>query len=208
MIEVINFPNIGFLKVNLTNEQVDPIRKEVQEIEQDFQSATEANSYLVGNIRKEYKIVQNRQYLEDLLKKYVQEYEDNFKYIRRYDLLSENRPLTINHAWVNFQEKYEFNPVHDHSGLFSFVIWLKIPYSIENERKFSPGYRSRSPLAGHFCFYYTNSLGNICQYNIPADQTFENTLLLFPAKMQHEVYPFYTIDDYRISISGNIVFQV
>jgi hypothetical protein len=208
MTEVINFPNIGFLKINLSNEQVEPIRKEIQHIKKNFQSATKANNYLAGNILREYKIVESQEYLENLLKDYVQEYENNFRYLRQCDLLSDNRPLILNHAWVNFQEKYEFNPIHDHSGVFSFVIWIRIPYSIEEEKQFSPGYQSRFPLAGHFCFYYTNSLGNICHYDIPADQTFENTLLLFPAKMQHGVHPFYTTNEYRVSVSGNIVFQV
>jgi hypothetical protein len=208
MIEVINFPNLGFLKVSLSDAQVDPIRKEIQKIEKNFQSAVTANSFLVGNIQKEYRIIENQKYLEDLLKDYVLEYENNFKYLRHCDLLSDDRPLTLNHAWVNFQEKHEFNPTHDHSGLFSFVIWIKIPYSISNERKYSPGSQSRSPVSGHFCFYYTNSLGKICQYDIPADQEFENTLLLFPAKMQHGVYPFYTSNEYRISVSGNILFRV
>jgi len=30
-------------------------------------------------------------------------------------------------------------------------------------------------------------------------------MLIFPARMTHCVYPFYTSQDYRISISGNVV---
>jgi hypothetical protein len=29
-------------------------------------------------------------------------------------------------------------------------------------------------------------------------------MILFPAKMMHTVYPFYSSDDFRISISGNL----
>ena len=32
----------------------------------------------------------------------------------------------------------------------------------------------------------------------------EGTMLFFPAKLQHCVYPFYNCDEDRISISGNI----
>ena len=35
-----------------------------------------------------------------------------------------------------------------------------------------------------------------------ADQ--ERVMLVFPAALQHAVYPFYTSDDYRISVSGNV----
>ena len=30
--------------------------------------------------------------------------------------------------WVNFQKKGEFQPIHNHYGLMSFVIWMDIPY--------------------------------------------------------------------------------
>jgi hypothetical protein len=32
-------------------------------------------------------------------------------------------------------------------------------------------------------------------------------MMLFPSKLKHGVNPFYTSDDYRISISGNIRIQ-
>ena len=41
----------------------------------------------------------------------------------------------MNRLWVNYQKKYEFNPLHDHSGMFSFVIWMKIPYEHDNEKE-------------------------------------------------------------------------
>ena len=36
-------------------------------------------------------------------------------------------PCCLDTLWVNFQKENEFNPPHNHSGLFSFVIWVKIP---------------------------------------------------------------------------------
>jgi hypothetical protein len=92
--------------------------------------------------------------------------------------------------------------------VFSFVIWAKIPYNLKNETALSPGVNSAQPLAGHFAFYYTNSLGNLCHFAIPADETMENMLLIFPSKLNHSVYPFYSSEDFRISVSGNVVFQV
>jgi hypothetical protein len=37
--------------------------------------------------------------------------------------------------WVNFQKKGEFQPIHNHSGMFSFVIWMDIPYHSKDEAK-------------------------------------------------------------------------
>ena len=39
---------------------------------------------------------------------------------------------------------------------------------------------------------------------ITLDHTYEGTILIFPAWLQHMVTPFYTSDDYRISVSGNL----
>ena len=36
------------------------------------------------------------------------------------------------------------------------------------------------------------------------DKSWEGVMILFPADTAHQVYPFYTSDDYRISISGNL----
>lgn len=208
MIEHIDFTNIGFLKVNLSENQLKPVKDEINEIANDFSNALEANKFLVGNINKEFALLQCKDYLNYLLTDYIKEYEDKFQSLRRYAANSENRPLKLNNVWVNFQEKYEFNPVHNHSGVFSFVIWIKIPFYIKEELKQAPGNRGKSPLPGHFCFYYTNILGDICQYDLPIDKTWENTMVLFPAALCHSVHPFYTSDDYRISVSGNFVFNL
>jgi len=36
----------------------------------------------------------------------------------------------------------------------------------------------------------------------------EGEMILFPAKLNHLVYPFYTSSGIRISISGNIIYDV
>ena len=35
--------------------------------------------------------------------------------------------LYLHDLWVNYQYKHEFNPYHFHGGMYSFVIWMKIP---------------------------------------------------------------------------------
>ena len=41
----------------------------------------------------------------------------------------------LNGLWVNFQKKCEFQPIHNHTGQFSFVIWMDIPYHWKDEAK-------------------------------------------------------------------------
>ena len=33
----------------------------------------------------------------------------------------------LSNFWVNFQHQHEFNPAHNHTGIYSFVVWLQIP---------------------------------------------------------------------------------
>jgi hypothetical protein len=87
------------------------------------------------------------------------------------------------------------------------VIWHKVPYKIEDERARFPHMKQDEIRAGHFAFLTTNELGQIMSIEIPADKTWEGKMALFPANLNHLVYPFYTSDDYRISISGNVGFQ-
>jgi hypothetical protein len=78
---------------------------------------------------------------------------------------------------------------------------------MEDELKASPGALANPNLAGHFAFHFTDTLGDIRTYSIPADKTQENSILLFPARMKHSVFPFYSSDDYRITVSGNFAIK-
>jgi hypothetical protein len=33
-------------------------------------------------------------------------------------------------------------------------------------------------------------------------------MAMFPSSLNHEVYPFYTSDDFRITIAGNIMLEI
>lgn len=198
------FDNFGYLKKKLTDRELAPIWNEVIQIQKNFTNSPRSNNILAGNIEKEYELLECKSYMQELLFTYITQYDEKFNFFSR---LSICRPIVIDRLWVNFQEKYEFNPFHDHAGLLSFVIWLQIPYTIENENKFSPGRNSNKPRAGQFEFHYNTIVGEIASYHVPTEKSEENTLLLFPSKLPHSVYPFYTSDDYRISVSGNFQFM-
>ena len=41
--------------------------------------------------------------------------------------LKNEHPYYLREMWVNYQKQHEFNPLHYHSGIYSFVVWMKIP---------------------------------------------------------------------------------
>ena len=107
----------------------------------------------------------------------------------------------LQRLWVNFQSKYDFNPLHIHSGLFSFVIWVQVPYDLEEERK---RYKTNGNETAAFMFQYNTALGGLDTEYLYIDKTWEWKIAFFPARLNHGVNPFYTSDDHRISISGNL----
>ena len=114
--------------------------------------------------------------------------------------------LRLRDLWVNFQKKHDFNPVHNHRGAISFVIWMKIPYKREDEANTARTKGiAEGCLSGCFQFLFTSMLGQIIKHNYYLDPSYEGTILIFPSQFNHAVYPFYTSDEERISISGNIL---
>ena len=125
-----------------------------------------------------------------------------------FTILTEDAPYCVDPFWVNFQKENEFNPMHSHSGIWSFVIFVKIPTDWREQHALPFSANSNGPKASDFEFYYSTMLGQMGKTTFPLDKESEGTMLFFPASMVHTVYPFYNCDKERISISGNIRFDI
>ena len=167
------------------------------------------NNTLVGHIKEEYEMEDitesfNKFILRDCLATPQME-----RHFRGMSYLNEHRPVFISDMWVNFQKKYEFNPPHDHSGLFSFVVFINIPYDLKEEENYFGEVRKKDSdqVQNHtskFAFLNTDHSGAVSCDPMDVDKSFEGKMLLFPAKQIHQVFPFFTSDDYRITVSGNM----
>jgi|TARA_R100000030_G_C3237676_1_gene119877 hypothetical protein len=185
------------------------ITKSLDEIIQKKHEAR-ANKDLAGNIQNEFFINDGKgiiwPMLDVLIKQYFEKYPE---YLGRISGMQNKKEfvLGLHNMWANYQSKHEFNPVHIHDGLFSFVIWHKVPYLMKDEKARFPHMKDSEIRAAHFVFMMSDQLGRIQSHCIPVDKEWEGKMALFPASLNHQVYPFYTSDEYRISISGNIGFQ-
>jgi hypothetical protein len=195
-----NFPNVGFMGCDLSDDEFLPILEEALEIQENFSQAQPMNDTLIGHIKHEYLIKKTHVLIETLAIQMSSRYQIVYPSFK----IPEKSKLSMDDVWINFQKKHEFNPLHNHSGDFSFVIYVKIPYTIEEEKKYTSHVPEHFRVPGSFLFHYTDALGQIAPWCIPTDQSYERRMILFPAKMMHTVYPFYSSDDYRISISGNL----
>ncbi len=202
------FPNLGYMIEDVPLHIFAEIKKEVRKIQNNFDQYPSAANLLTGNIEKEFTLTECVPAVEAYVLSLVKQYDDYFEYTPSVNSLDANVPMKLNNLWVNFQKKTEFNPNHNHTGVFSFVIWMKIPYNLKEELESAPGRYSNSNVASTFQFVYSDVLGNHRTKDFYLDKNSEGKILLFPNKMIHCVYPFYTSDNYRISVSGNISLKV
>ena len=84
---------------------------------------------------------------------------------------------------------------------------MKIPYDWR-EQHILPHVKGGKPTAGDFVFQYIDVLGHISSFNYLLDPNCEGTMLFFPAEINHMVYPFYNCEEERITVSGNIIYDI
>lgn len=172
------------------------------------------NSTLSGQISEEYKInIIDRDVVNFLEKGALEFYNENLRKERQIDthLIDENGnnlnnlnyDIKLDGIWLNKQKKYEYNPIHEHSGVVSFVCWVQIPYNLEDELTFDNCKNANLQTNSLFEFVYTDITGKVATQDLLVDKSWEGTCIFFDSKTLHHVNPFYTSDEYRISISGN-----
>ncbi len=209
-----SFTNIGVVESTLPEDIFQLLKTSIDNLTEDAETY---NTRLVGHIREEYSL----DHINDKLSGYIIGVANAWSaahpgYIAGFEEAHKNNnnyELQLTSLWVNKQKKYEFNPLHTHPSVLSFVIWIKIPYSLEDEINYFPPVSGKDSDRGNvhtskFCFVYVDTLGRIKQVPIPVDSSYEGTIMMFPSALNHIVYPFYTSDEYRISVSGNIRIKI
>ena len=164
-----------------------------------------ANSKLIGHIKEEYVMDFPPDNIINMILSLIDKRFD--KYLENFKMLTRDVPIVLSKLWCNFQKKYEFNPPHDHAGIFSFVVFIKIPYSFKKEMKCFD-MEDRNNYTSKFTFHTINRFGRLEFLKLDVDKSFEGKIIFFPATQMHQVFPFYTSDDYRITVSGNMSLKV
>ena len=125
--------------------------------------------------------------------------------------IEKTKPLpefVMSAIWVNYQKQYEFNPIHKHTGLYSFVVFMKIPTHWKEQHELPISANSNSPVASDFQFvFYNEHHPDHITHTIPLGPEDAGKVLFFPSNLHHQVYPFYGTEEERITISGNIDFK-
>ena len=198
-IKSINPINLGWLQSQLDKKEMDYLWQLVEE------RGKQMKSRLAGNINSTYSIFdKDNWFLINVLSQLGMEYENRFANLGKKIPTTCKHSYCLSNMWVNYQKQYEFNPIHDHQGIYSFVIWMKIPTEFKDQIEFSIAENSNTNVISNFCFIYQNIIGDMQQFVYEMSKEVEGTILFFPSQLGHIVYPFYGCEEDRISISGNI----
>ena len=199
---VSHFDNVGYFKKQLSSESMERLNEYIKNKKGSW------SHQLVGHIDSSFLLQDTDDwFFKKELMPSIQEYRSGTRVDAHIipSILNKNCQFKLDTMWVNFQKKHEFNPFHTHNGVFSFVVWVKIPAHFSEEIALPFVSQSNSTFPNTFSLYYTNSAGRIINEDYHLSPEDEGTMLLFSSEKPHQVYPFYTSDDTRISISGNIV---
>jgi hypothetical protein len=156
-------------------------------------------------VAKHFYVKENAEELKHFVYDMFYFYEKNFNYLATCRMLSHPTNCIPTKPWINIQERGEYIPNHTHDGIMTYAIWIKIPYDINNEIDHSNKNNNQSTSC--FEFTYPSIIGSQINKKIHLNKEWEGKILMFPSALQHCVYPFYTSDENRISISGMITFD-
>ena len=118
--------------------------------------------------------------------------------------------MTLDSIWSNIQEAREYNPIHQHTGNFSFVIYtrndledLSVEEIQDNEYDNKVvDYDNQKPLAGMIELFYGE--GNWMNWTSFTHIPKRGDILIFPSWLRHTVYAHYEAGKIRISVAGNV----
>lgn len=169
---------------------------------------------------------QQTQYSDELLKPYLDAYMEHllinrlWKSQKELEEMYECVELHVTNIWANRMRAYEYNPIHNHGGNISFVIYTDVPEQIRDEKNIT-----QSNAHGSIQFVYqTDSKIPQVLYERKlsvlekAGSLLEPTetlthlpltgeMFMFPSYLRHWVMHF-TSDVVRESVAGNASFFI
>ena len=173
-------PNYGFLIDKVPQNVMDELKVQIDKMQNSgFKNETSYIPQLVGEIENEYKLNPGPNlvnYLKNCNKVFDQQLGFYPTYFNHKNMWSKNVfgngvPLTMkDDNWVNFMKKHEYNPPHFHKGLVSWVIWYQIPYTFEEEKKFSAKSPDDQIYHGEFAFQFNHPAFGIQSLSMYTDK--------------------------------------
>ncbi len=161
-------------------------------------TSLDVGGQLAGRVEKQITI---QDFISEDLSNHIKNHVTN--YTSQQDMPVEDFHITMDGLWVNLAQKRDFNPRHQHNGEFSFVIYTKNtvdPNDVLNNKWDNNHDAEHNKIAGNIELHYGEAqfMNNTRFMHQPT----VGDILVFPAWLQHSVYPFYCNGE-RWSVAGN-----
>ena len=207
------FNNYGYTLNKVPPQIMDILRAEREKHATDDPISRYMNNNLAGQINKEHSLAHIKEIplAKDFLLRAAQTYATHFNLPLMpnevVNSTSDKWSIEIVNIWMNIQEQGEYNPIHSHAGVMSFVIWFEIPYDLQEEKTLNNARYSSQPANGDFFFHPINILGELDSVPMNIGKDKEGTICVFHAKLLHSVSPFFTTNKQRVTFSGNFAYK-
>ena len=198
--EPAELPNFGVIEDELEQEDIDYLWKLVHKYSHN--AKWEGNRLI--SIEEDFKqfplndddnLFQNN-VLRPCTDKYFETYGCPFK-----QKTTHTHELAFSRFWCRASLDGDYQSIHDHQGIFTFVVWLTVPFEGADERQVQAGFR---PEASDFVLVYPDTCGQLQKRNFVLGKGAEGKMLFFPSDINHIVYPHYTTQEYRIALAGDV----
>ena len=186
----IELPNYAVLDVTLDKNVLDHLHHLVEKYEPD-------------DAKQQWMLIDDdNRFQKEVLNPIIQEYVADYGFPEKLKT-THIHDLTFQKFWANYTGKGEYQALHNHDAIWSFVVWLKIPSVAAVEQKVM---NTMHPEAGDFILTYTDITGRMRKVNWKLEKQYnEGHMLLFPSDLYHAVYPHFQTDEKRLSLAGDIV---
>ena len=186
----IELPNYGILDVTLEKNVLDHLHHLVEKYEPD-------------DAKQQWMLVDDEnRFQKEVLNPIIQEYVTDYGFPEKLKT-THIHDLTFQKFWANYTGKGEYQALHNHDAIWSFVIWLKLPAVANDEQSVKD---AMHPDAGDFILTYSDIIGRTRKVNWKLEKQYnEGHMLLFPSDLYHAVYPHFQTDEKRLSLAGDIV---
>ena len=185
----IELPNYGVLDITLDKEHLDHLHHLVEKYETD-------------NAKQQWMLIDDdNRFQKEVLGKVIQQYIEDFGIPEKLKT-THIHDLTFQKFWANYTGVGEYQALHNHDAIFSFVVWLKIPSCANEEQEAK---NAMHPDAGDFVLTYNDICGRMRKVNWKLEQQYnEGHMIIFPSDLYHAVYPHFLTEEKRLSVAGDI----
>ena len=122
--------NFGWLEYKLGEEEMKYVWKCIEKKQED------CKRILAGNIDSSFHLKdEDDWFFENTIRPLIHRYKEDFRNLGDPVPVNQKHPYHISRWWVNYQKQNEFNPMHDHTGVYSYVIWMKSLPTFSNRIK-------------------------------------------------------------------------